>query len=185
MITKKLIDYSKISHILAGVNTENKFSVWWYDLKKSIRYMIPYQIVDFYNKKIETIWSPRHSRIRKVIPKHWMDLDYVLVEVNFEIIKSFYEDEYRGGLVDWTVDKNHSEFANWLERSYRYIKYIRPELELEKEAAYPSNDISIKQREKMSYNELYGEVDKIEKHIHRMDTKVLTDLIKYRDFLWT
>ncbi len=146
--------------------------------------MIPYQIRDFYHKHVRTIWKPQHSRIRKVIPKYWYDLDYVLLQVNFEIIKSFYEDEYTDGPVDWNADERHQKFAEWLEAAYGYIKWTRPQLEAEVEAAYPKagERFGI---EKASYKELYGEVDRLEKHIHKMDTKVLTELINNRDFLWT
>lgn len=182
---KKKLDLSNISYQIAGVNINSKLSIWWYDLKKSVRYLIPFQVVNFYDKKIRTIYNPKHSRIRKSIPKYWMDLDYVLMEVNFEIIKSFYEDEYSTGWVDWTADEKHKEFANWLEQAYNYVKYERPELEYRKEKLYPSNELPIKQREKMSYNELYGEMDKIESEIDSMDTEFLTQLVKYRHFLWT
>jgi hypothetical protein len=184
-MTIRDIDLSKISYQLAGVNVDNKLSVWWYDLKKSIGYLIPFQVVIFYDKKIKTIFKPQHSRIRKSIPKYWSDLDYVLLQVNFEIIKSFYEDEYAAGFVNWQSDKSHKAFARWLEQAYNYVKYERPELEVARDKSYPDDALSFKQRENMSYDELYGEVDKLEKQIHDMDTKTLTQLIKHRDFLWT
>jgi len=175
-----------ISYIFMGVDPKNKISVFLHNFKNTIKYMIPYQIREYYRKNIETLWKPQHSRIRKAIPKYWYDLDYVLIQVNFEIIKSFYEDEYKDGIVDWDANQDHKNFANWLVSAYTYITETRPKLEQELSAAYPEENIfSENKQKKMSYKELYHDVDRIEKHIHKMDTKILTELIKYRDYLWT
>lgn len=176
----------KISYIIKGVDPESRFSILLYDIKTRITYAIPYKIRSFYRKYIRTVWDPKHTRIRKVVPKDWHDLDYILLQVNFEIIKSFYEDEYLNGLIDWESDEKHKSFAEWLFTAYHYITVTRPELEQEMDAAYPdSDDFNRKITSKKLYKELYGDVDRIEKHIHKMDTKILTELIKNRDFLWT
>jgi len=177
---------TKVSYILQGVDPDSRFSLFWYDMKSRIAYAIPYKVRNFYHKHIKTVWDPKHTRIRKAIPKDWHDLDYVLLQVNFEIIKSFYEDEFLNGLIDWEADKMHKEFADWLLTAYHYITVTRPELEKEMNAAYPdSDDFNRKITSKRLYKELYGDVDRIEKLIHKMDTKVLTELVKNRDFFWT
>ena len=38
---------------------------------------------------------------------------------------------------------------------------------------------------KESYEELYGEVNRLEQLIQDRDTKILTQLIKYRHFFWS
>jgi hypothetical protein len=177
---------AKVSYILKGVDPDSRLSLFCYAVKTRITYAIPYKIRNFYHKHVRTLWDPKHTRIRNVIPKDWHDLDYVLLQVNFEIIKSFYEDEFLDGPVDWNADEKHKDFADWLFSAYHYITVTRPKLEKEKDAAYPdSDDFNRKMTSKKLYKELYGEVDRIEKHIHKMDTKVLTELIKNRDFLWT
>jgi hypothetical protein len=178
----------KISYMLRGVNPNSKFSLLWYDIKKKVEYAIPYSVREYYRKNVKTIWKPQHSRIRKAVPRYWIDLDGVLLSVNFEIIKSFYEDEFTDGPIDWNADEKHQNFAEWLEAAYGYVEYTRPLLLAEIEAAYPEENIFTNDNNKCtksSYKKLYGEVDRLEKHIHKMDTKVLTELIKYRDFLWT
>lgn len=178
--------FDEIGYVLSGINPESKIAVFLYDLKIRIKYLIPYQVREFYRKHIETIWSPQHSRLRKVIPRYWHDLDYILTRVNFEIIKSFYEDEFIDGPVDWEADEKHKEFANWLFSAYHYITVTRPDLENEMDAAYPDNvNIDSNLFNKSTYKSLYGEVDRIEKYIHKMDTKILIELIRRRDFLWT
>jgi hypothetical protein len=170
-----------ISHLLCGVDPSNKFQFFWYNFKTTVTHAIPYQVRNFYYYHIRTIWNPQHSRIRKVIPKHWMDLDYVIQTVNFEIIKSFYEDEYDKGIVDWDGSgKQVQAFAQWLTKAYQYITVERPELERKLSDSYPTEPTPNR-----NYEELYGQVDYYEKLIEEKDTKVLVQLMKYRSFMWT
>jgi len=39
--------------------------------------MTIYKIKHFYWKYIKTIWNPQHSKIRKAIPRYWMDVDVI------------------------------------------------------------------------------------------------------------
>ena len=136
----------------------------------NVRRFIPHAIRDFYWKHIKTIWSPQHGRIRKAVPRHWMDLDTVLQNVNFEIIKSFYEDEYVAGTVDWEhTGGDAAQFATWLEWAYVYITSHRPALEKRIDAAYPH----------------YKKVEKLEKEMEDQDTDVLMHLVKWRRHMWT
>ena len=159
---------SRLSDILGGEPT------WQCRVRWFIRYeiisRIPYQIREFYYSKIKTIWKPQHTRIRKAVPKHWMDLDHVLQVVNFEIIKSFYEDEYLAGIVDWEGTGGDSfEFVKWLEDAYIYIKSYRLVLEKQIDNAYPN----------------YKKVEKLEQEMEKRDTKILTELVKWRRHMWT
>jgi hypothetical protein len=63
--------------------------------------LLPYSWRSFYYDHIKTIFKPQHKRLRKAIPRQWSDLTHLIVVVNFEFIKSFYDDEYSTGLVDW------------------------------------------------------------------------------------
>lgn len=140
----------------------------WY--LQDLALYIPYPIRDFYHKQVRTIWRPQHGRIRKAVPKYWVDLDYVLQEVNFEIIKSFYEDEYMSGIVDWEGTGGDTlKFTKWLEESYTYITSYRKVLEKQIDNAYPN----------------YKKVEKLEKEMEDKDTEILTDLVKWRRHMWT
>lgn len=173
----------KISLLLNKVNTDNKLSLFWYDFKTRIKYAIPYKVREFWYYKIRTIFKPQHNRIRKSIPRYWIDLDGVLIAVNFEILKSFYEDEYKDGLIDWNSDAKHKKFAKWLNNAYKYITEERKNLEKQIENAYP--DLSKVKSGKKTYKELYGRVDELEKEMFDKDTKVIYELLKNREFLWT
>ena len=179
--------------------TNKHFGVW------DIWDILPYKLERFYYDHIKTIFKPHHSRLRKAIPKQWSDVTSLIVDVNFEMIKSFYEDEYSNGIVDWEADEHHSKFAKWLEGAYKYITAERPELQKQMDAAYPEAKIddwfgeaetdkngnvtrrmkTCEERYGKSYEEVYGEVNRIEALIDKKDTKVLTELIKHRDYFWT
>jgi hypothetical protein len=172
-----------IFYIINNVNPDNKLAVLWFKIKQRIKYLIPHRIEKFYRTKIRTLYKPFHSRIRRAIPRYWYDLDYIAVMVNFEIIKSFYEDEYKDGQVDWKSDDGHIEFSKWLERAYKYITKERPALEKKIENAYP--DLSTHVSGKTAYKKLYGKVDKLEKELFDKDSEVIIEMIKRRQYLWT
>jgi hypothetical protein len=179
--------------------TYKHFGVW------DIWDILPYNWQRFYYDKVKTIFKPHHSRLRKVIPRQWHDLTSLIVDVNFEMIKSFYEDEYSKGIVDWESDEHHSKFAKWLEDSYKYITVERPILEKQMNDSYPEtkwDDMfgepkkddhgnvtrtmkSCEERYGKPYEEIYGEVNRLETLIDKKDTEVLTELIKNRNYFWT
>ena len=156
-----------------------KDKVNWF-IRDHIINLIPYSIREFYYNKVKTIWKPQHSRIRKAVPRYWWDLDGVLLNVNFEIIKSFYEDEYLKDLVDWEgTSPEAAKFAKWLEGAYKYVAEERPALEKLMENAYPEP------KAEGTYEQLYKKVNYYEKIIDDTDTKILKELIEYRHHLWT
>jgi hypothetical protein len=161
-----------------------------------------YKLDMLYFENIKPIFRPQHSRIRKVIPRTWADITSLIVDVNFEFVKSFYEEEYKAGIVDWNSDKNHKEFAKWLESAYKYITITRPRLEKDLENAYPSvtKDFLEMFKEEVDkegrrtyrlvddgipYKVKYKDVIRIEKNIEKKDTQFLTGLIEKRAYFWT
>jgi len=162
--------------------------------------LLPYSWRHYYYDYVRPIFKPCHGRIRKSIPKTWSDISCLAVNVNFEMIKSFYEGEYKNGHVDWQSDDWHKEFAEWLESAYKYITVERPELEVNLSNAYPSvrlldrleetydskgNKMYTLKDDGIPYEVKYAEVNMIEKAIYDRDTDVLTQFIKRRDFFWT
>jgi len=132
--------------------------------------MTIYKIKHFYWKYIKTIWNPQHSKIRKAIPRYWMDVDVIFEDVCFEIIKSFYEDEYKLGLVDWEGSGGRSmEFVKWLEKTYKYVTCDRVALQQQIDETYPD----------------WRKVVKLEAKLEKKDTEVFTDLVKWRKYMWT
>lgn len=172
-----------------------KYGIWdLFDL-------LPYGWRMYYYDYIKTIFKPNNSRIRKAIPRQYSDISGLVVNVNFEFIKAFYEDEYKADIVDWEATEQHSEFAKWLESAYTYITKERPQLEIDLNNAYPPfksfddmfKPMVDKDGKKMyeladdgiPYEVKYKEVNRIEEEIENKDTEVLTELVKRRNYFWT
>ena len=160
--------------------------------------LFPYKWRLWYWDNIKPIIKPAHKRLRKAIPRQWRDISSLIVELNFEIIKSFYEEEYVKGLVDWEgTSKKAAEFEKWLKKAYRYIVVERSILEKRMEKAYPPSkpfDEMFKPTgdgnyefvtDGVPYEIKYKAVNDIEDEIEKNDTKILKDIIKYKDFFWT
>lgn len=166
--------------------------------------IFPFRWKMCYYDKIRPIFAPENNCIRKAIPRTWVDTSHLIEIINFEFIKSFYETEYLHGSTDWEGTGEHAiAFAKWLELAYDYITIERPQLEKDMDAAYPSPrpieemftpcEIDDKGKVKMfkmverkeSYEELYGEVNRLEQLIQDKDLEILTQLVKYRHFFWS
>jgi hypothetical protein len=158
----------------------------------------------YYYEKVRPLFSPQNERYRKVIPRTWTDVSHLLEIVNFEFVKGFYEGEYLHGSTDWEgTSPRHVEFAHWLESAYDYITIERPQLEKDMDNAYPplrpieewfetcEADESGKVKmlkmkdDGKTYEEKYGEVNRLEQLIQDKDTEILTQLVKYRHFFWS
>jgi len=158
----------------------------------------------YYYEKIRPIFSPQNNRYRKAIPRTWTDVSSLIEIVNFEFIKGFYEGEYLHGSTDWEGTGIHAvEFARWLESAYDYITIERPQLEKDMDNAYPplkpieewfepcetdekGNVKTLKMKDDgKTYEEKYGEVNRLEQLIQDKDLEILTRLVKYRHFFWS
>lgn len=163
-------------------------NVWlkWLMFKKNISYKIPYKIRDRWYK-FKCFFKPHGKKYRAAIPNTWVDVCALIEDVNFAFVKGFYEDEYKKGMVDWEESgKDVAKFAKWLEKAYNYITIERPRLQKDLDAAYP--ELTGKRLTNTSwktYEQEYGEVDRLEKEIKEKDTKVLNNIIKYRQYFWT
>jgi len=179
--------------------------LWYYKIFGKVRIwdILPYSWQRNWYDKIVPVFKPQNKRLRKVIPKTWTDISSLIEAVNFEFVKKFYEEEYVDGVVDWEQSgEHHVQFTRWLEETYRYITIHRPKLEKELDAAYPplrpiedmfeesdelykgKKTFKLKEREG-TYEELYGEVNRIEQLIVDLDTEVLIEIMKRRQYFWT
>jgi hypothetical protein len=200
---------TKLSKSIHSINLNYKTNLikeWYYNKifkitkgrATTLFSLLPWSWRNFYYDHIKTIFKPHHKRLRKAIPKQWSDLTYLIVVVNFEFIKSFYEDEYCTGLVNWDATEHHKKFAVWLEKAYYYITVERPKLLKQQDDAYPEVNLELEtvvddnglrvtkiKNSKDSYKKLYGEVDRLEQLIDKKDTKILTEMIKNKGYFWT
>jgi hypothetical protein len=186
---REKLGFAKVKDFIA-----NKFGIWdFWDI-------FPYKWSSFYYNKIKPFLKPGQKRLRNSIPKAWADTRDLIIDLNFEMIKIFYEEEYTEGVADWHSDESRKKFAKWLENSYKYITVDRPQLQKDLSNAYPptlkiedmferisqedgTTKIYLK-NDGVSYDTKYAEVIRIEKLINQKDTKALTEMIKKRDFFW-
>ena len=193
-----LKDFPKIKKSLIGKIRSylfEKYGVW------DVIDIFPCRLRMYYWEIIRPIFKPSNQRIRKFIPRTYRDISHLMVDVNFEFIREFYEDEYKADIVDWEATEHHSEFAKWLESAYTYITKERPQLEIDLSNAYPpfkgfdnmfkpAVDKDGKRMFEMvddgiPYEVKYKEVNRIEKLIEDTDTEILTEFVKRRNYFWT
>jgi len=165
-------------------------------------YSIKYRLKAWYYDHVRTIFKPQHSRLRKAIPKTWCDIASLITNVNFEFVKSFYEEEFINGFIDWEATESHKEFSEWLKSAYLYIVDERPELQKLRDNSYPNvgdnffdcfQEIIDNNGRKMlqfkddgiPYEVKYAEVIRLEKLIEEKDTELLTQIVKRREMFWT
>ena len=137
---------------------------------------------DFYYE-INCFFNPKNQEIRKAIPKTWMDISSLVVDVNRAMILSF-KKEADEGFIDWNADEGHKNFKNWLDAAAKWFTEDKPNLEKQRDAAYPPYPLPIEMKE-YSYDQLYGKVNELEKTIEDTDSKILKEMIDFRQYMWT
>jgi hypothetical protein len=188
MLQTKKINITNPLDYKSTWRTKFNLNIWlkWYMFKKDISYHIPYKIRDGWYK-LKCFFKPYGKKYRAAIPNTWTDVCVLIEDVNFALVKGFYEDEYKSGLVDWKGSgKECYKFSKWLEKAYNYITIERPKLQQDLDAAYPP--LTAKRLTEVhwkTYEKEYGEVDRIERLIKDKDTKILNNIIKYREYFWT
>ena len=164
--------------------------------------LFPYRFRMHYYDYIKPIFFPKHKKVRAAVPRTWADITSMIVDVNFAMIKEFYEDEYLQGTVNWEgSSEGHKKFEQWLKEAYAYAVYKRPSLEAEMERSYPphkpfnewfeektdENGRKVYQMipDELPYEVRYKDVIRLEKEIEENDTKFLKEMIEYREYFWT
>jgi len=140
------------------------------------------RIKDFkYN--IKCFFFPKHQEIRKAIPRTWMDLCDLVVDLNFAMILSF-KKEADESFVNWDGTPQHREFKNWLDSAAHWIKEGRPNCEAQRAACHPTYPLPPEMKD-FTYEQLYGNINQIEKLISETDSNILKQMIDYREYMWT
>jgi hypothetical protein len=169
-------------------NTWFNINIWlkWLMFKKNLSYKIPYQIREGWYE-FKCFFNPKNKKYRAAIPNTWVDVCVLIEDVNFAFIKGFYEDEYKSGIVDWEASGEEcSKFAKWLEKAYHYVTVERSQLQKDLDAAYPPLTAKrLTEVNRNTYEQDYAEVHRIETLINKSDTKILTEVVKYRQYFWT
>lgn len=138
---------------------------------------------DDFSYKVKCTLKPKHQEIRKAIPKTWTDITTLIVDVNFAMIVNF-KKEADESYVNWDGTEKHREFKNWLDSAAHWITVGKPRCEAQADILYPPYPLPNHLKGK-SYDELYGEMNKINILISETDSNILKQMIDYREYFWT
>ncbi len=166
------------------VNTRQQYPIQYFFREDvSLYFRIRWRRIKDLKYKIKCFFFPMHQEIRKAIPREWVDVCSLVVDINFAMILSF-KKEADASWVNWDGTEEHRKFKNWLDAAADWIQKSRPELEKQKDNAYPPLG-PFKDQSGKTYDELYGEVNRIEKLINDTDSNIIKQMIDYRDYMWT
>jgi hypothetical protein len=176
----------------------NKTGIW------DILDIFPYKWSMYYYDVIKPIFNPSNKKVRKAVTRKWADVTSLITDVNFAMIKQFYEEEYLLGFVDWeNSSEGHKQFEQWLKDTYAYVVYKRPSLEAERDNSYPElkpidewfeSELTVDDKgnklysfkdDGVPYEVKYKDVIRIEKEIEETDSSILHKMIEYREYFWT
>jgi len=133
--------------------------------------------------KIKCWFFPKHPELRKAIPNTWADISSLVVDLNFAMILSF-KKEADESCVDWDGTENHRKFKNWLDSAAHWITVGRPNCLAQQDASYPPYPLPPEMRG-LTYDQLYGNVNQIEKLINETDANIIKQMVDYREYMWT
>jgi hypothetical protein len=141
-----------------------------------------YDIRDWFN--------PRQKWLFKRIPNHWVDKDTLWEICILEGIKHYVEQEHVFDVLCNDNPPEQAEFLKEVRENYRLITEVLPSLEQGMELAWKEiphrslDDIN-KGMTKFDYDMTYGVVNKFEKEIADLKTKVMWWAVTNRESIWT
>jgi hypothetical protein len=138
---------------------------------------------DDFSYKLKCTFKPKHQEIRKAIPKTWVDISSLIVDVNFAMILSF-KKEADESWVNWDGTEKHREFKNWLDSAAHWITIGKVNCEAQADVLYPPCPLTDDLKGK-SYEQLYGELNKMLSLIEETNSQILKQMIDYREYFWT
>ena len=151
---------------------------------------------------IKCFFNPRQKWLIKKIPNHWCDKVDLIRIVLFESLVHYVDSEKCFEILCW--GENEEDFKhygeNWQKvvqekqeekakilKCYNYITKQRPQLSIDLDKAYPEFEIDdmLQVRKTINYLETYGEVNRIEALIQKLDKETLSTILELRERLWT
>ena len=167
------------------VNTylRKKYPIQYFIRNKILARFTYRRMHDWFYRNIECTMFPKQRWLNKDIPKTWTDKVWLIPHVNFTMVLHFVEQENCFETVDYTNSSEiHAKFEKELRECYDYIKFKRAEYEKKIEESYPSAEMSV--NASATYEEAYGEVNRLEKELEELDTKWLVWIVENRNFFW-
>ncbi len=137
-----ILDTDEISYSIYG---------FWGCLRRRIARALPWQLTNWWEKHVRTVYAPQHSNLRAAIPKTWCDIDGCVEAFLFACVIDFVEGE--NGLKDWdeqdekldpifgdVINPSNAQAA-MLREVYNWAKTGRQAAEDAMHAAAPKIDV--------------------------------------------
>lgn len=168
-----------------------------YPLRERIRYMLPIWVIKTYDN-IRFWFNPRQKWLTKQIPNHWMDKDTlweicILSGIVHYVEKDgglgFNPGDYENSQKNSDYPEHQKSFDREVKWAYDQIKITLPKLEYQLKEAWdkiPTTDPNnLNKNGGRSYDEIYGETDRLEKEIANLKTKIMVWAVEKREWIWT
>jgi hypothetical protein len=166
------------------VDTRKQYPIQYF-FREDVRleFSIIWRRIKDFKYKIKCFFFPYHQELRKAIPNTWRDISSLVIDLNLAMILSF-KKEADASWVDWDGTEEHRKFKNWLDSAANWVQEGRPNLEKLRDNAYPPYPLPDRMKD-WNYEQLYSEVNRIEKLINDTDSNIIKQMIDYRDYMWT
>jgi len=129
------------------------------------------------------IRNPRREMRSIVFPAKYHDLQSIIVDFHIQCIIEYVEREKCFEILDWEWNEEVKKTGAELREAYEYCKTGRALLEKQLKDAW--DKVPFDSPKPVSYDDLYGDVDKKEAWLHECDTKLCKWVVDNRDKLWT
>jgi hypothetical protein len=174
----------------------------WGDFCYRFKQYVPYRIRHAYDKVNEFLF-PRQRWLTKAIPKSWIDKDTLWEIAIIEGLKHYVEQDNGGAWFKHLDDdsawqdggEDMKEFHEASRRFHRAAKEhydlvtkTLPDLEWKLEKAWekvPHFNFDNLNDNTRSYDQIYGDVDKLDEQISELKTKVMLWAVTNRASIWT
>ena len=140
---------------------------------------------DLWYKQFSSRWRPRNKWITSKIPRTWCDKDTILEICVLESLKHYVDldGEDCMNVID-TECEHQREFYAEVKRNYELITQKLPALQKEMDVEWDRIH-KLNNGDEMTYEEKYGESDRLEKEIYNLQTEIMVWIVKNRNGLWT
>jgi len=145
---------------------------------------------DFWYSQISSRLRPRNRWLTTKISRTWQDKDTILQTVALECLKHYVDPEGEDCFhtLCTTDPPEQAAFLKEVKYYYDLTTINLPALQTEMDAEWdkvPLTDLSVVDVTKLDYEARYGKINRLEKEIHDLQTKIMVWIVVHRSLLWT
>lgn len=184
---------NKTDYKLPSLRPHLKYNIieQWHSLQDKYDFLCKWYWKDKWYA-LKCFFRNRNKWVIDSIPRTWIDKDTVYTKILFAGIINYVEEEKCFETIMW-VTPQEKKHKKKIEEIYKWAKTGRKELQDKIENAYPplESPITLPMRyasqedNKKTYEELYGEVNRLEALLYKTDTDYMVWIVKFRNVLWS